>query len=321
MKRSLERRWSAADQLLFILALFFNPRYRSDLFTVEKFSGVSLLNMVASAYKRFFRTDTDPSLSDFEFRECFLQYFQNKGAWSDASMGMEGHICAAEYNKTHLDLLQVWGLMGVGESNVGRSGWIKLAIRVLSFIANSASNESIFSIFGITQTKLRNRLSPQKTHKLTVVRQHRHRMYKSAGLIINRAKRHFDLLSDSHASPPANVVYEDNLLDDIWPAAATSPSNMAALDALIAAALEDEGNSDDWEDDLTSEVELRALRNRPGPRYKKTKLVNLFRYPSPATPERDLPKHWHFNKSLLDVAEDVEAEAAEAQTGETDNHT
>ena len=68
-------------------------------------------------------------------------------------------------------------------------------------------------------------------------------------------------------------------------------------------------------------MELRALRNRSGPRYKKIKLVNLFRYPSPGTPEGDLLKHWHFNKSLLDVAEDVEAEAAEAQAGETDNCT
>ena len=175
--------------------------------------------------------------------------------------------------------------MGVRASNAGHSGWIKLAIHVLSFVANSASSESVFSIFGITQTKLQNQLSSQKMHKPTVVHQHFHHMYKSAGLIVNHTKCQFDLLSDPCTSPPANVVYKDDLLDDIWPAAATLPSDTAASDALIAAALEDEGDNDDWEDDLTSEVELCASRNRSGPRYKKIKLVDLFRYPSPNTPE------------------------------------
>ncbi|KAE9396998.1 Di-copper centre-containing protein [Gymnopus androsaceus JB14] len=135
------------------------------------------------------------------------------------------------------------------------------------------------------------------------------------------ARHHFNLLSDSCTSPPANVVYEDDLLDNIWPAAATLPNDTAASDALIAAALEDVGDSNDWEDDLTSEVELRASRNHSGPCNKKIKLVDLFRYPSPDTPKGDWLKHWHFNKSLLDVAENVEAEAAEAQAGEMDNCT
>ena len=43
--------------------------------------------------------------------------------------------------------------------------------------------------------------------------------------------------------------------------------------------------------------------------------------PVPILLRGDFPKHWHFNKSLLDVVEDVEAEVVEAQAGEMDNCT
>ena len=49
-----------------------------------------------------------------------------------------------------------------GQTNNGRSGFIQLAIHILSIVLNSAATEQLFSQFGIIHTKLRNRLSVEK---------------------------------------------------------------------------------------------------------------------------------------------------------------
>lgn len=149
-------------------------------------------------------------------------------------------------------------------------------------------------------------------HKLTLVQQHRHRLYKNTGLIVKRAKRHFDVLSDSRPTVPANdVIYEEDFVDP------TEPRNFdSATAALIAAA-----EAEEWEEEISAlevKIEARAARNRPVTRFAKIKLADLFIYPhSTAT---DIPSYWYFNGQLLDEAEDVEADTAEAlQMPETDN--
>lgn len=51
----------------------------------------------------------------------------------------------------------------------GRQGLVKLAIRILSIVVNSAGTERTFTKFGNTHTKLRNRQSADSTHKITAV--------------------------------------------------------------------------------------------------------------------------------------------------------
>ena len=55
----------------------------------------------------------------------------------------------------------------------GRNCLVKLAIRILSVIANSGSCERAFSDFGISHTKLRNKLNAEKVHKTSVVKMDR----------------------------------------------------------------------------------------------------------------------------------------------------
>ncbi len=52
----------------------------------------------------------------------------------------------------------------------GSNGIAKLAIRILSVIANSGACERTFSDFGIILTKIRNLLSVEKVHKTNTVR-------------------------------------------------------------------------------------------------------------------------------------------------------
>lgn len=78
----------------------------------------------------------------------------------------------------------------------GRNGVGRLAIRILSVIANSAGCERAFSQFGITHTKRRNRLSPEVVHKTATVKAARQRAYAAAGLTSTaRCKRK---LGDDH---------------------------------------------------------------------------------------------------------------------------
>jgi len=66
---------------------------------------------------------------------------------------------------------------------------IKLAIRILSIIANTAACERNFSNFGLTHTKIRNKLSVERVHNANVVKNHLHREHAKAGLTHIRKKR------------------------------------------------------------------------------------------------------------------------------------
>jgi hypothetical protein len=89
--------------------------------------------------------------------------------------------------------------------NDGRNGIAKLAIRILSIIANSGTSESNFSQFGITHTKLRNKLKVAKVHKSSIVCGDIHRRHTAAGLLPKRGKRKLgdnDTPQDSLAADP-----------------------------------------------------------------------------------------------------------------------
>jgi hypothetical protein len=80
-------------------------------------------------------------------------------------------------------------------------GVAKLAIRIYSVIANSGATERNFSDFGNIQTKLRNRLSIEKTHKTNIVRMDIARDHASRGLTTSRGKRKL-----GHNDEPINTV-------------------------------------------------------------------------------------------------------------------
>jgi hypothetical protein len=86
--------------------------------------------------------------------------------------------------KKTVDLVWIWKQLE-GESCTGRSGFIKLAIRILAILPNSAGAERVFSVFGLTHTKHRNRLEPQKVHDATTVRMDRQKAHIAASLTLH----------------------------------------------------------------------------------------------------------------------------------------
>jgi hypothetical protein len=79
-------------------------------------------------------------------------------------------------------------------------------MHIFAVVANSAGCERTFSNFGITHTKLRNKLDALRVHKTAIIRMEQQRVDREAGLARNRKKRKFgeeDTMS-THL-PPSNA--------------------------------------------------------------------------------------------------------------------
>lgn len=78
---SLERRWKAADQDLFILAIFLNPYIRSRPFSTQALSHADLEDMAERTYKRLFQVSVN-----FQFTSEFADYFYEHGFYTPERM-------------------------------------------------------------------------------------------------------------------------------------------------------------------------------------------------------------------------------------------
>lgn len=86
--------------------------------------------------------------------------------------------------------VEVWEGIDTREEN-GRNSLTKLAIHVLSVVANSAGCERAFSHMGLVHTGIRSKLKVEKVRKTTMVGMDLKRMHLGAGLLHNRDKRNF----------------------------------------------------------------------------------------------------------------------------------
>ena len=85
-------------------------------------------------------------------------------------------------------------------------------MRIFAVVANSAGCERAFSNFGITHTKLRNKLDALKVHKTATVRMEQQHADRKAGLARNRKKRKFgDNDTTATDLPPSDSAATDTL--------------------------------------------------------------------------------------------------------------
>jgi hypothetical protein len=84
----------------------------------------------------------------------------------------------------------------------GRNRLAKLALHVLSVIANSAGCERAFSHMGLVHTAIRSKLSVDKVRKTTVVGMDIKREHIEAGLIQSRGHRNFKAPDESSDGMP-----------------------------------------------------------------------------------------------------------------------
>ncbi|KAF8956827.1 ribonuclease H-like domain-containing protein [Flammula alnicola] len=183
--KSLEKRWKKADQDIFIVAVFLNPFIRSDLFKRTALRESELYIIVERVYERLMRCKaTIPFLSAFE------DYKRRQGEFSDEAMSLNMMKQKFADEGAPLDVQLIWARVDSGVLE-GRNGLVKLAIHIFTVVANSAGCERIFSSFGITHSKLRNKIDAKRVHKMTAVGMQMKREDRDLGLSRQRRKRKF----------------------------------------------------------------------------------------------------------------------------------
>ncbi|EUC60305.1 hAT family dimerization protein [Rhizoctonia solani AG-3 Rhs1AP] len=169
---SFERRWASGDQDPLILAVFFNPYIRGDLF--DKASGDFLcgpfFGTVTRVWKRVFRHPED-SPPDPSFFGAYTEYYSRgpNSIFSDENMCLSMHEEIAHAQGKEVDIIQVWEALDDGSFS-GRNWLVKLAIRILSVVANSAGCERLFSQMGRIHTKYRARLDLKRVRNAVVLK-------------------------------------------------------------------------------------------------------------------------------------------------------
>jgi len=115
-----------------------------------------------------------------------------------------------------IDLVLIWTRIDTGYFT-GHNGLVKLAVRILTVIANSAGCERAFSDFGVIHTKPCNKLSAEKVHKTSTLKMDLRRSHIEAGFIRPRRKRMFGEIDDADSEPAEAAVpnAENSNFDDL----------------------------------------------------------------------------------------------------------
>lgn len=116
-------------------------------------------------------------------------------------------------------------------ASTGRNGLVKLAVHLLSIIANSASVERAFSDFGITHSKRRNHLSVEKVHKMSIVRMTRRREHVELGLVPSRRLKRKLGFTDSSDGPEAVATPGPTATSSTAPSTPTPLTSSAGIPA------------------------------------------------------------------------------------------
>lgn len=164
----------------------------------------------------------------------------------------------------------------------------KLAIHIFAIVANSAGCERAFSNFGITHTKLRNKIDPIRVHKMAVVGMQQKREDREAGIVRNRKKRQFGEDTSAQSTPGS---------------AAPSPEVELTEDFRQYAEdlIQDAQISRDGEDDVPAAVPNPNPNPDPSSASRKTSipLAKLFDYR--LNPDDGLEFYWPGGKANLEA--------------------
>lgn len=202
----------------------------------------------------------------------------------------------------------VWTRIDNGKPT-GRNGLVKLAIHLLSIIANSAGCERAFSDFGIIHTKPCNKLSAEKVHKTGVVKMELRRTHVEAGLTHTRRKRAFGEI-DSPEEPPQSTDSPAVHADE------SDPDFRAVAQALVASATAAaDADSDSPSDDPTEPPPSRPQNAHPT-QYQPIPLKLLFDYPVAATMHEGVGLDFYWKGGLRNL--DRELASYDLQQAEDD---
>ncbi|THU90830.1 hypothetical protein K435DRAFT_910345, partial [Dendrothele bispora CBS 962.96] len=303
---SLDKRWKKADKDIFILAVIFNPYIRGKAFNPENELSTAgrLWHLVKTAFHRFSRGQE----ANADFKDSFTMYYRGVGRWSEEGMSLKGYRESAEQRGGFVHLVDLWRDFETedqsSECGNGANGMVRLAMRILSMVPNSAPTEHVLSRFGAIHTKTRDRLHVQKVRKMTIVGQSIERKYGSTP---RHSKQNSGTNEPNSTTPAPMASTTRNEEDDIERALCRLDldSGDSDLEEPATQAPHTEGSDDDAvetvdgpdlltfdeitqefinEDDSSDTEDSEEQPDRVIPEASYL-LKNLFRYPSPNSPQ------------------------------------
>ncbi|KAJ7758153.1 ribonuclease H-like domain-containing protein [Mycena maculata] len=266
VRKSLEKRWLAMEREVFILAVYLNPYIRGSAFSPKNpaLKVISLYNVA----KRLFQGPAGIFLKVYETQMKLLYERENK----------------------RVNVAKVWEQLDTGEAN-GRNGLVKLAIWILSIIANSAGSERGYSKFGLFLTKLRSQLSIQKVRKMTTVDMDLKRQHEELGLTTDRIKRKF-------------VHFAEQYVDVGNGAQAMDYDEADSFVSLTTQLRDDLTNSRDVPPDEEEEDDEEAM---PAVHSQSNyTLKELFQYPTDNTESLENGLGFHWQGGVKDLQDEME---------------
>ena len=181
---SLEKRWMAADQDIFIATVIVNPFYRADPFSRHlRFIVAGIVELLGRLYARFFAEQPPHN-----FRTELRDYLTAEGQYSQLHITCATHkimskeqvrpiiissLCPDTQRHPQgkpLNPLEVY--RDLSFSSEPLSPFHRLASHLLSICANSATCERLFSVFRNTLTKLRNRMGTSTLTHIAELKMH-----------------------------------------------------------------------------------------------------------------------------------------------------
>jgi hypothetical protein len=206
---SIEKRWAKADQDVFVVAVILNPFVKTSAFSPQLpfLTLAGVLSLLTRLYKCFFspmETAEQLAANTQLLFSNVQDYFSGKGICADMASFSNSIDNDARSNGESPDPLSVYA----GISPISRTTLpplFKLAYHILSICPNSASCERLFSVFGNTLTKLRNRLGNQTLTSLAELKMHICDEHLRTGETKQRMKRFFGKANDA-PTPSAQPV-------------------------------------------------------------------------------------------------------------------
>jgi hypothetical protein len=158
--------------------------------------------------------------------------------------------------------IDVWEGIDTHEEQ-GRNRLVKLALHILSVIANSAGCERAFSHMGLVHTAIRSKLGVDKVRKTTIVGMDIKRSHIEAGLAHSRGRRNFEAptatTSSTSSDGPRETDFDIGDIEDVL-------DFDQLADQLIEDAAAEPSDDSDSEDELplapplTIRLPLHAIR-------------------------------------------------------------
>jgi len=219
---SIEKRWAKADQDVFVAAIILNPFVKISVFSsrVPFLTRAGVLALMKRLYSRFFSvTETDDLAR--QMQELFANlddYFEGRGICADMAQyaaSIDEH--ARSIGESPDPTTVYHGISPIISTSL--PPLFKLANHILSICPNSASCERLFSVFGNTLTKLRNRLGHQTLTSLAELKMHIRDEHLRAGETKKRMKRffgreHTTASAQAHSQEPITLAPPLTTTDD-----------------------------------------------------------------------------------------------------------